>query len=101
MIRVLGTPVMTFSIIIIIIIITSTPPSPPPPQGHNGSSLSYTNSKVMKIIKGAAIVCGDVNDGGSSSGGRSGGSSSGNHSALGQQFFEDEGYYIPHSAPGE
>jgi len=70
------------------------------------TTLGYKGSKIHRIVKGAGIVGGDLSTSTSSSLPSSSEKprrkerGEGNHSALGARFFHDEGFVIPHSAPG-
>lgn len=77
-------------------------------EGGNVASttLGYKGSKIHRIVKGAGIVGGDLSTSTSTSSPsfsekpRRKERGEGNHSALGARFFHDEGFMIPHSAPG-
>eukprot|EP00639_Heterosigma_akashiwo_P034855 CAMPEP_0194715702 /NCGR_PEP_ID=MMETSP0296-20130528/7465_1 /TAXON_ID=39354 /ORGANISM="Heterosigma akashiwo, Strain CCMP2393" /LENGTH=202 /DNA_ID=CAMNT_0039615713 /DNA_START=87 /DNA_END=692 /DNA_ORIENTATION=- len=54
------------------------------------TAFSYKGTAIHKIVKGTGIMGGDVEN----LNGR------GSHSAFGERHFADEGFVIPHTAPG-
>ncbi len=60
----------------------------------DGNKAGYKGSAFHRIVKDAGIVGGDLPVAQGS------GAVTGNHSALGARFFHDEGFIIPHTAPG-
>ncbi|CAM9394275.1 unnamed protein product, partial [Phaeothamnion confervicola] len=54
------------------------------------AAYTFVGTPVHRIIKGVAVVAGDVEG----LGGR------GSHSALGARYFPDEAFLIPHATPG-